>query len=231
MNRPATARTVRRMLVPAAVTVFLAGLLLSAVLYYADKPVDLKRAVISNLARPTDNPRGYLAAAAGMALGALLLLPAALWFFRVLRCIHTGAATAGLALFGAGLAGEIFIGVMSPFQDAYSDIHIYVAYATFVLMTAGILVWLAILAFAQRYTGRGRKLLAALVVQLCMMLFLLFLTLSMIFPFGPDFFDDKTFFRSAALCEWVLCAGNIAYLFILAAAVDGVASSAILRKQ
>jgi hypothetical protein len=215
----ADGRTVRLRLIPAASGVFVAGLVISAALYYPGKPLDLRRAVISNLARPTDNPRGYLFAGIGMALCGLLLVPAALWFFRVLRRLGGGVAAAGLGLFGSGLAGAIFIGVMSPFEDAYSDVHIYVAYATFVLIAAGMLVWLTMATFAAQRAGRGRGLVAALALQACVMAFLLYLTVSMILPFGPDFFNEKSFLRSGAFCEWVLCGGNVAYLFILAAAV------------
>lgn len=219
----ASPRTVRRILIPAASAAFFAGILLSALLYYADKSaVDLRRAVISNLARPTDNPRGYLAAGVGMALCGLLLAPAALWFFRVLRRLRAGAAAFGLWLFAAGLAGAVFIGCMSPFQDAYSDVHIYVAYATFLLMSAGTLVWMIMVTVANLRAGRGRALLAALIVQACIAAFVLYLTVGMVFPFGPDFFDDRSFLRSSTLCEWVLCAGNVVYLFILGAAVERI---------
>jgi hypothetical membrane protein len=219
VNLLANARVVRRVLIPAASLAFFAGIVLSAVLYYSDKPVvDLKRSVISNLARPTDNPSGYLAAGAGMALCGLLLAPAALWFFRVLRGLHAGIAAAGLSLFGAGLAGAVFIGCMSPFEDAYSDVHIYVAYATFVLMAAGTLVWMAMVTRASRRRG----LVAALIVEAFVAAFLLYLTVGMVFPSGPDFFDDRSLVRSAALCEWVLCVGNVTYLSILGAAVERI---------
>ena len=215
----ADARTVRRVLIPVASAAFYAGIMISALLYYADKPaVDLRRSVISNLARPTDNPRGYLAAGAGIALCGLLLAPAALWFFRVLRCLHAGVAAVGLGLFGGGLAGAVFIGVMSPFEDAYSDVHIYVAYATFLLMAAGTLVWMAM---ATRASRSGR-LLAAFIVQAGVALFVLYLTVGMVFPFGPDFFDDRNLLHSATVCEWALCAGNVVYLFILGAAVERI---------
>jgi hypothetical protein len=223
VRRLVKARVVRRVLIPAASVVFSAGILLSAILYYWDKPkVDLKRAVISNLARPTDNPRGYLAAGAGIALCGVLLIPAAVWFFRVLRGLHAGVAAGGLWLFGAGLAGAIFIGCMSPFQDAYSDVHIYVAYATFLLMWAGTLVWMVMVTLASWRSARGRGLLAAVIVEACVAAFVLYLSVSLVLPFGPDFFNDRSLLRSAALCEWVLCAGNVIYLFILGAAVERI---------
>jgi hypothetical protein len=226
VTRLANPRTVRRTLIPAAGAVFFAGILVSALVYFHDQPaVDLRRAIISNLARPTDNPHGYLAAGTGMALCGLLLMPAALWFFRVLRALRASVAALGLLMFGASLTGAVFIGVMSPFQDAYSDIHIYVAYATFLLMSAGTLVWMAMVALA----SRSRKLRAAFAVQAAVALFVLYLTVSMIFPFGPDFFNDRNFWRSGALCEWILCAGNVIYLFILAAAVERVELNAAGR--
>lgn len=206
-------RAVRRVFIPAGSLIFFAGLLLSAVIYYSDKPFDFKRSVISNLARPTDNPHGYLAAALGIAGCGLLLVPAAIWFHRVLRTLHAGVAAAGLLLFGAGLAGSVFIGVMSPFQDAYSDIHIYVAYATFLLMSAGVMVWLTMATIRAFRAGRGGKLLIALIAQAWIMGFLLYLTVALVLPFGPDFFDDSSFFRTSAFCEWLLCAGNVTYLY------------------
>ncbi|HKE27187.1 MAG TPA: hypothetical protein VKB88_32755 [Bryobacteraceae bacterium] len=219
----ARGRVARRVLIPAATVVFSAGILLSAVLYYSDKPaVDLKRAVISNLARPTDNPRGYLAAGFGMAFCGLLLIPAALWFYRVLGGLRAGAAALGLWLFGAGLSGAVFIGFMAPFQDAYSGVHIYVAYATFLFMALGTLVWMAMATRASLRAGGGRGLLAALIAEAMGAAFLLYMTAGMVVPFGPDFFDDSSLPRSAAVCEWVLCAGNVIYLFILGAAVERV---------
>jgi Protein of unknown function (DUF998) len=213
----ANARTVRRVLIPAAGAVFFAALIISAVPHYAGKPMDLMRAVISDLASPEDNPHGYLIAAAGMAVCGLLLVPAAHWFFRVLRRIHSGVAAAGLLLFGSALAGQIAMGLMAPFESAYSDVHIYIAYFTFLMMAAGILVWLAAAVPARR------RVLAAAILQGCVVAFLIYLTAGLLFHTSAgDFFDNRDLFRSVAFCEWLLCVCNAAFLCLLAAATEFV---------
>jgi hypothetical protein len=225
VTRLANSRAVRRILIPAASFAFLAGLQLSAGIYYSGKKLDLRRAAISNLARPADNPNGYLAAGAGITLCGLLLVPVGIWFFRVLRTRHSGAATVGLIFFVLGLTGAVFFGLMSPFEAAYSDVHIYIAYATFTFFTAGLVIWFVIATWARVRAGRGRWLAVALAIQAFVAILLLWVTVGMIFPHGINFFNDRTFSHSIALCEWVLCSGNMASLFLLAAAVEQLAKA------
>ena len=216
-----TARTVRRVLLPASSVSFLAGMLISTVPYYAGQAIDLKRAILSNLSSYGDNPHGYLAADVGITLCGALLLPVALWFFRGLRGVHHGLAAAGALLFGAGLMAAIAIGVMGPFEQGYSALHIDLAYATFICMVAGMLVLLGLAVWHGRQAGGGRVLLVAEILLACMLVLLFYLLSGEWNPNG-NFFNDRSWFRSLALSEWALCGVNVGYLLLLANAVAAV---------
>ena len=217
-----TARTVRRVLLPASSVSFLAGMLISTVPYYAGQAIDLKRAILSNLSSYGDNPHGYLAADVGITLCGALLLPVALWFFRGLRGVHRGLAAAGALLFGAGLMAAIAIGVMGPFEQGYSALHIDLAYATFIFAAAGMLILLGLAVWRARRAGGGRGLLVMEVLLACLLALLFYLLAGESATHGKNFFDDKNFFRSLACGEWVLFGVNVVYLFVLANAVAEV---------
>ena len=220
-NRLVTAGIARHVLIPAGSLSFLGGMLIAAVPYYAGRAIDLRRAVLSSLASHEDNPHGYLAADAGLAICAILLIPVALWFFRELRGVHRGLAAAGALLFGAGLMAAIAIGVTGPFEHGYSALHIDLAYATFIFMTAGMLVLLSLAVWFELRAGRGRVLLVAEIL-LAGMLVLLFYMLAGESSPGGNFFNDRSWFRSLALSEWALCGVNVGYLLLLANAVAAV---------
>ena len=218
-RRLLTARTVRRVLLPASSLSFLAGMLISTVPYYAGQSIDLKRAILSNLSSHGDNPHGYLAADVGITLCGVVLIPVALWFFRGLRRVHRELAAVGSLLFGAGLMAAIAIGLMGPFEQGYSALHIDLAYATFLFAAAGMLVLLGLVVWRALRAGRGRALLVMEVLLACLLALLFYLLAGESATHGKNFFDDKNFFRSLACGEWVLFGVNVVYLFVLAHAV------------
>ena len=222
MSRLLTARTVRSLLIPASGVVLFASLLLAAVPYYADKPIESRNAAISDFASPGENPHGYLIATAGIVLCALLLMPAALCFFRVLREPHRRAAAVGSLLFWAGLAGGVVLACMSPFQDGFSAVHIYLAYSIFTLTAAGL--WMLLMAATRqtRRNGGGQMMLAATILQACVLTYLLALLANQIFNSGTHVFAEAPFYRSVAFCEWVLCLESMVCLFVLASGVKDV---------
>ena len=211
-----TARTVQCVLLPASSVSFLAGMLISTVPYYAGQSIDLKRAILSNLSSHGDNPHGYLAADAGITLCGVVLIPVALWFFRGLQQVHRGLAAAGSLLFGAGLMAAIAIGLMGPFEQGYSALHIDLAYATFLFAAAGMLVLLGLVVWRALRAGRGRALLVMEVLLACLLALLFYLLAGESATHGKNFFDDRHFFQSLAFGEWVLFGVNVVYLFLLA---------------
>lgn len=66
--------------IAASMAVFFAGTAISSAFYFSGRPIRFADAVISNFPSPTDNPHGYLAAALGTMVAALLLAPSALLF-------------------------------------------------------------------------------------------------------------------------------------------------------
>jgi hypothetical protein len=209
-----TARTVQRVLLPAGCLSFFAGMLLAAVPYYAGQSIDLRRAVLSSLSSHGDNPHGYLAADLGVMICAILLTPVALWFFRVLRQVHRGLAAIGALLFDAGLMASIAIGLMGPFEQGFSPLHIDLAYATFIFMAAGMLILLGLAVRHAWQAGGGRVLLVAEILLTCLLILLFYLLAGESNPNG-NFFNDKSWFRSLALSEWLLCGVNVGYLLLL----------------
>jgi hypothetical protein len=191
---------VARRLVAASFLLFLAGMVVSAVVFYRARPFDVKAAVLSDLESPDDNPHGYGAAAAGTALSALLLAPAVAIFHRKLRKGHPKLAASGALLFAVGLAAAIAIGLLAPFTHGYTPLHVQLASAAFIGVFAG--SWLHLLA--------ARAAPGLLVFQFVALLVLIFLC------YGPIEFHNDRLFTGLAFWEWVLCADCAASLWALA---------------
>jgi hypothetical protein len=198
-----TPRHVRRTLLPASCLVFLAGALTSAAFYYHGKPFDVKEAILSDLQSPDDNPHGYLASAAGTAIAAILLIPAAAVFYRSLK-ERSKLASAGAIGFAIGLAAAIAIGLLAPFTHDYTPLHIQLASAAFIGISAG--TWLHLLA------ARANP--AVLIFQLAALLTIVFLC------YGPVEFKNDRLLTGLAFWEWVLCADCAAGLWALARSVE-----------
>src|SRR6185369_1877889 len=113
----------------------------SATSFYAGKPFTLRDALISGLLSPSDNPQGYRIAAVGTAICGMLLLPVALLFYRTLAQRNRPIALLGSILFGLGPLSAISI---LFFVNEISDIHVYLAFAAYIFMTAGLLLCLAL---------------------------------------------------------------------------------------
>jgi hypothetical protein len=204
------AGTLLHVLILASYLIFFGSMAFSARYYYAGKPVKFRDAMISGLLSPADNPRGHRIAAAGTALCGLLLLPVAWLFNRTLARRNRPIALAGSLVFGLGPLSAISI---LFFASAINDAHVYLAFAAYISMTAGLLICLA-LESASTVRAGGRKGFSLLMVLLFLFAILVFLVWLL---FTPDYFDDRSLLRNVAFCEWMLCA-------IVAVALSGLAA-------
>lgn len=208
-----TPRRVLRLFLPAGMAVFFLGHAGAAAIFFGGRPWDAKAAILSDLESPVENPRGYRAGAAGTAACGLLLTPAAICFFERLRVYRRKWALAGGLLFGAGLAAATAIGLLAPFTRGYTPLHVQLAYAAFIGICAGTLIFLGIASVPAR-RARGRKTAQGIAALNGAVLgFLLYLY------FGPEYFDNGRLLTSLAFCEWMLCADCAASLWLLAAVV------------
>jgi len=199
-----TPRSVRRKLLPLAYAIFLTGTLVSSAIFYTGKAFDPKQAVLSDMQSPDDNPHGYGASALGTAISAVLLAPAVSLFYRRLRPGRPRLALAGAIMFAVGLASAIAVGILAPFTHGYTPLHVQLASAAFVGVSAG--TWLYLLGV--------RVAPALLAVQLAIVMLLVFLC------YGPVNFDNSRLLTSLAFSEWVLCLDCAATLWILAGRIE-----------
>jgi hypothetical protein len=182
-------------LIVSSYATFFGGMLLSAARYYAGKPIDLDDALISYLLSAHDNPRGSRIAIVGIALCGFLLLPVVFLFYRALARRGPRMALAGSLIFALGPLCAI---AMIFFTSEINDVHVGLAYAAYIFMTAGLLISLALEGSATIKAG-GVKGVAMLMV-------LLFLAATLVFLFTrEEYLADKGIFRNVALCEWALC--------------------------
>jgi hypothetical protein len=201
-----TPRLVRRALIPASYLVFFAGLMASGAIFFRGKPFDAKSAIISDLASPDDNPRGYGPSAAGTAIAGILLAPAAMMFHQRLRKGWPKLALAGAAMFALGLGAAAAIGIFAPFTHGYTPMHIQLAYAAFIGICGGVLLHLI--------AARAAKGLIAL--QCAVLLVLVYLYV------GPELFTNDRLLTSLAFWEWVLCIDCGVGLWALAGVIERV---------
>jgi hypothetical protein len=186
--------------VTASAAVFFAGLAISSAYYFSGRPIHFSDAVISNFLSPVDNPRGYLAASAGTALAGLVLAPTALSFFRRMGAIHRRGSLIATIFYAAGILAAIAIGCLAPVREIDFSVHLFLAYAAFMSLQAGISVYLTVSAYSAK--SRGRTAFAVVEWVLAILVFAV--------SFGPDWQG------SAAFCEWSLCATIAAGLWVLA---------------
>lgn len=210
---PPSPRFARGILIPASTLVFFVGLLLASVSYFSAQQRTFIDALISWLQSPSANPHGYLFATGGTAVSGILLAPVALMFYRRLSAIHRALAVIGSFFFAAGLLAAVLIGCLSPFPDTYEPLHIPLAYATFISMSAGLAICLAVAACASQSRRRVLTGLAAFMGAVVLFLFYLLLV-------SDAFFDNKHWYTSLAFLEWLLCVGNAAYAYLLAAVLE-----------
>src|SRR5689334_8429470 len=182
-------RFARRVLLPASYLAFLAGALISAAIFFRSRPFDVKAAVLSDLQSPDDNPQGYAASAVGTAVFAILLTPATIVFHRRLFKQSPRLVRAGSTGFAIGLASALAIGALAPTTHGYTPLHIQLASAAFVGISAGTSLHLV----------AARASPALLAFQLVALVMLVFLC------YGPVEFKNDRLFTCLAFWEWVLC--------------------------
>ncbi|HYW48946.1 MAG TPA: hypothetical protein VE959_39145 [Bryobacteraceae bacterium] len=208
-----TPRVVAGVLAPCAVALLLAGTAWSAAIYYSARPLVFADAVLSDLQSPDDNPHGYLPAALATVLCGLLLFPAATLFQTALGQSHRRLAAAGAWLYRAGLAAAVAMGLLEPFQELYSPLHVLLAYAAFVAFVAALGICTAVAASAGLRPHRAVWVVAAA---------LQCLALAMIFEVVRVPWVEGGFWSSLAAGELALCALIAGTTAALAAACRAV---------
>jgi hypothetical protein len=181
-------RAILYLLPPAAFLIFFGGIAIATLSYFAGKPFRFTDAWISAILSPEDNPRGAGIASASATICGILLLPVAFAFYRILGRGKRKLAAAGALVFALGPVCTIAISCVV--RDV-NRIHVALAYAAFVSMTAGLLI-LSALAFR----GKARGLLLVLLGGV--------LAVILYDIIGPDA-TDKYLFTSTAFQEWALC--------------------------
>ncbi len=164
----------------------------------------MKAAVLSDLQSPDENPHGYLVAAAAASAAAILLAPVAWVSYRYLRKPHPCLALAGAAGFAVGLASAMATGVLAPFTHGHTPLHIQLASAAFLGITAG--TWLHLLA-----ARAGRALILFQLVALLAVIDLFY---------GPVDFRNDRLLTGLAFWERMLCVDCAAALGALARKIE-----------
>ncbi len=206
--RESRVRFVSLVLVGLGIIVFLAGLIVAS--KRASTLFSIPHeAVISALVSPLENPRGYLIAAAAIAICGALMLPAVRTVFVGLR--ETGMLISGVGslLLALGFLGEISLGCMAGLWSIYDHTHMILAFATFIAIAAGLTICLTLAARLRR--NYGLLLLAA--IQLIAVAILVYML------FNPGFPPERSFLTSLAFAEWLLCLSFIISLLALVASV------------
>lgn len=191
------------------IVVFLGGLILGSRSFHAVGLLGPHEAVISKLQSPFENPRGYIVAAAAVAICGALLLPAVRTVFLGLREAGGPVAATGSLLLALGFLGEIALGCLARLWSMYDHAHVILAFATFIAIAAGLTICLALAARLRR--NYGLMLLAA--VQLLAVCTLIYMV------FNSNFPPERSFLTSLAFLEWLLCLSFIVSLLALVASV------------
>ena len=106
-------------LIPGAYGVFVAGFVISAGIFSADRTLTLEDGIMSDLLSRIDNPHGYLISAIATMICGGLLLPAANLFQRGWKGSPRGWVVLGAWLYRLGLIAAIAVGVTTPLQKPY----------------------------------------------------------------------------------------------------------------
>lgn len=184
--------------------------MVASIPYYRGRPFNPREAVISRLQDPYQNPNGYLIAAAGTLVFALLTLPAARLFFVRLRHIHRTMARTGAVLTAIGLLGAVALACLAPFSSSFDSSHTVLALSIFITLSAGLTVCLGLAAWSTRCLGVW----LATVVQFAALPVLVYMI------FTPDFPPERSFLSSLAFLEWALCLITGASILVLAALLN-----------
>jgi hypothetical protein len=191
------------------IIVFLGGLVAGSRSFHSGGAFGPHVAVISKLESPLENPRGYIVAASAVAMCGALMLPAVRSVFLGLRDTSAMLSALGSSLLAVGFLGEILLGCLARLWSMYDDAHIILAFATFIAISAGLAICLALAARLRR--NYALWLLAALqVLGVSILVYMLF---------HPDFPPERSFLTSLAFLEWLLCVSFIVSVFALVASV------------
>jgi hypothetical protein len=88
--------------------------------------------------------------------------PVALMFWQRPSATHRTLAAIGRLFLGAGLLAAVLIGCLAPFPQTYEPLHIPLALATFIGISAGLAVCLAVAAPRAQSRRRNNPVLMAL---------------------------------------------------------------------
>jgi hypothetical protein len=129
--------------------------------------------------------------------------------FRALGIVHHLWSWAGCGLLALGLLGQICVGCLARFSGMYDQLHIAMAFATFIAISAGLAVCFGLAAWLHRNLGLG--LLAG--IQFLAVSILTYML------FHPDFPPERSFLSSLAFLEWTLCSMFVAFMLALTASL------------
>jgi len=181
-------------LIPLAYGVFIVGFLISAALFSAGRPPTLEDGIMTNLLSRMENPQGWLFSAIAAVWCGVLLLPAATLFARGWKSPYRRWAVLGGWFYRIGLIAACVVGVTSPFELPYGQIHVWVAFLAFMSTVVGLAACLGVAAHSH-----ARIALAALAaLHIAALVFLAYLF------FTPTFFEGRLWLL--AVCEWALVA-------------------------
>jgi hypothetical protein len=191
------------------IIVFLGGLILGSRSFHSGGAFGAHEAVISQLESPLENPLGYIVAASAVAICGALMLPAVRSVFLGLRDTSAMLSALGSSLLAVGFVGEILLGCLARLWSMYDETHIIFAFSTFIAISAGLTICLALAARLRR--NYGLWLLSALqMLAVSTLIYMLF---------HPDFPPERSFLTSLAFLEWLLCVSFIVSVFALVASV------------
>jgi len=199
-------RVVGRVLVPVATLVLVFGFAISASIYYSTRPYDPGHVALSEFENREANPRGYLFAAMGTALGCSLLFPAATMFRRSLA---GGWCATGAWIYGAASVVGVVMAAFEGLPELFG-LHIVLAYVTFLGLVGGLALLSLGVAYVRLRPGRGFWIGAAAVHLVAILLAL----------------DDDPLPHATSSGFWnSLAAGELGLIVLIAAGTSALAGA------
>src|ERR1051326_2768319 len=209
-------RNYLKLIIPVSSGVFFIGLIVSSFYFYSQKEFNWTAAIISDLQSPIENPKGYLPASLGTAISVIFLVPLLISMSLKLERIKRIPAIFGTSIFGLGIIGGIIIGFLSPFPKYYEIVHIPIAFATFIFIVGGILMFLLLTSLSIYQNNKKYSF-----ILLVLFGFKLAVFASLIYIYTiPEFFSGVNLFKTLAFWEWSLCISIVIHLQIIKSVID-----------
>lgn len=129
----------------------LLGMLLAARVYYANHEFHSGQIVLSDFENHEENPAGFAYAVAGMSLGCVLLIPAAVAFFQSSSGYWTRT---GAVLFACGAIAGVVMALLDFSLDLYNPVHIFFAMSMLTGLAGGLSLLSTHAAVTRKWPGR-----------------------------------------------------------------------------